>query len=49
MERTTFTMLAERAAVYPLVWRRSQISRLPYLQSLQNSQHRGEQDRPLIF
>ncbi|WP_158303601.1 hypothetical protein [Methanosphaerula palustris] len=42
MERTTFTLLAERAAAYPLVWRRSQISRLTYLQSSQSSQ----QDKP---
>jgi hypothetical protein len=49
MERTTFTLLAERAAEYPLVWRRSQISRLAYLQSLKGSQSLGKQDRPLTF
>lgn len=43
MERTTFTQIAERAAAYPLVWRRSQISRLPYLLS---SQSPRQQARP---
>ena len=48
MERTTFILLAERAAEYPLVWRRSQISRLPYLQSSQ-CPRKQDRPRPLTF